>query len=160
MQTNSLQREAKQWDNGILSFDLAEEFNKKNKELTSNFGKDRYSYSVENHSLNALYNYRNEAKHAHGYPYTAWLQLGLLYTVGLYTAQEQGIVRRGVPFARFWRAHYFDWITFGVRGVKYAWLGGLVAGTVLFGSPDLSFKRAISSFNYYFMEKKLDTNST
>ncbi len=86
MQTDSLQREAKQWENGILSFDLAEEFKKKNKELTSNFGKDRYSYSVENYSLNALHNYRTEAKHAHGYPYTAWLQLGLLYTVGLYTA--------------------------------------------------------------------------
>lgn len=31
MQTQSLQREAKQWDNGILSFDLAEEFKRKTK---------------------------------------------------------------------------------------------------------------------------------
>jgi hypothetical protein len=47
-----------------------------------------------------------------------------------------------------------------VRGFKYAWLGGLVAGTVMFGSPDLTLKRGISNFNYCFKEKKLDTNAT
>ena len=97
-----------------------------------------------------------EAKYSHGYPATAWLQLALVYGCGIYTAQEQGIVKRGTPFCRFWRAHYFDWMTFGVRSVKYAWLGGLLAGTVLFGSPDIAFKRAISKFNYFTYEAKFD----
>lgn len=97
---------------------------------------------------------------AHGYPYTAWLQLGLLYYVGLHTAKEQGIVKMGVPFARYWRAHYFDWITFARRGAIYAWAGGLVAGTVLFGSPDLALRRTISKYHYYFSMEKLDYNST
>ncbi len=52
------------------------------------FGRDRFSYTAELHSLNALYWKNNEAKMAHGYPYTAWLQLGLLYGVGLHTAKE------------------------------------------------------------------------
>lgn len=66
----------------------------------------------------------------------------------------------GVPFARYWRAHYFDWITFARRGAIYAWAGGLVAGTVLFGSPDLALRRTISKYHYYFSMEKLDYNST
>jgi hypothetical protein len=110
--------------------------------------------------LNSVYWAKNEAKMSHGYPYTAWLQLGLLYFVGLHTAKEQGIVKLGVPFARYWRAHYFDWITFARRGAIYAWAGGLVAGTVLFGSPDLALRRAISKYHYYFSMENLDLSAT
>ena len=34
------------------------------------------------------YWHKQEARLAHGYPATAWLQLGLLYGVGVYTARE------------------------------------------------------------------------
>ena len=86
-------------------------------------------------------------RYAHGFPFTAWLQLGLVYAVGLYTAKEQGCVPRGTLITRFWRYHYFDWLTFVRRAGVYAFGGGLVAGTILFGSPDVSLKRAIHWYN-------------
>lgn len=157
---SSPQREVKQWENNIASWDLQQEFARQNPTLTQNFGRDRFSYTPELTALNAVYWAKNEAKMSHGYPYTAWLQLGLLYFVGLHTAKEQGIVKMGVPFARFWRAHYFDWITFARRGAIYAWAGGLVAGTVLFGSPDLALRRAISKYHYYCSMENLDLSAT
>jgi hypothetical protein len=57
---------------------------------------------------------------------------------------------------RFWRFHYFDWISYIRRSVVYAWAGGLVAGTLLFGSPDLAIRRAFNSYNYYFTMEKID----
>ena len=60
-------------------------------------------------------------------------------------------------FARFWRFHYFDWLSFLRRGGVYAWGGGLVAGTVLFGSPDLSIKRIIGKYHHWFSESRQDT---
>lgn len=76
--------------------------------------------------------------------------------MGLYTAKEQGCVARGVLFSRFWRFHYFDWLTFLRRGGIYAWGGGLVLGTILFGSPDLSFKRVLGRYEYFFKEHEQD----
>ena len=84
------------------------------------------------------------------------MQLGLLYAVGLYTAKEQGCVARGVIFSRFWRYHYFDWLTFLRRGGVYAWAGGLVAGTILFGSPDVSLRRCINWYQYWLCENRQD----
>ena len=59
---------------------------------------------------------------------------------------------RGAIFSRFWRYHYFDWITFMRRGSIYAIGGGLIAGTVLFGSPDVSIKRGINRYQHWFHE--------
>jgi len=42
--STSPQREVKQWENNIASWDLTQEFKRQNSELTSNFGRDRYSY--------------------------------------------------------------------------------------------------------------------
>ena len=59
-------------------------------------------------------------------------------------------------FARFWRFHYFDWLTFLRRGGIYAWAGGLVTGTVLFGSPDVSIKRVIGAYRLWLAEDRPD----
>ena len=71
----------------------------------------------------AMYWKYHEGRVAHGYPYTAWMQLGLLYAAGVYTAREQGLVRRSVFVTRFWRFHYFDWITYIRRAGLYAGAG-------------------------------------
>ena len=63
---------------------------------------------------------------------------------------------RGVIFTRFWRFHYFDWLSFLRRGGMYAWAGGLVAGTVLFGSPDVSIKRCIGFYQLWVAANKPD----
>ena len=42
------------------------------------------------------------------------------------------------------------------RSVVYAWAGGLVAGTLLIGSPDLAIRRAFNRYNYYFTMEKID----
>ena len=101
-----------------------------------------------------------EAKKAHGYPRTAWLQLGIVYACGIYTAQQQGILRSDQVLSAFWRAHYFDWISFAKRSVKYGWIGGLVAGTVLFGSPSITFRRCQSFYNLWMKNGRLDINAT
>lgn len=109
---------------------------------------------ADDQNKSAMFWSYNEAKFAHGYPATAWLQLGLLYGCGLHTAKEQGIIKKGTFFSRYWRAHYFDWITFMRRGAIYAGAGGLLAGVILFGSPDLTFKRAVSKYHYLFSMEK------
>ena len=58
-------------------------------------------------------------------------------------------------FSRYWRAHYFDWIPFARRGFVYAWAGGLLGGIIMFGSPDLTFKRAVSKYHYMFSKPEL-----
>ena len=129
--------------------DLVKQSREMNQPLVKNFMRDSLNYQPELYNKNAVYWAQNEGRIAHGYPGTAWLQLGLLYGVGLYTAKQQGLIRSGVVFTKFWKFHYFDWITFLRRGGIYAFAGGLVAGTVLFGSPDLSIRRSISSYHYW-----------
>ena len=149
-------REIREWEKGQRKFDLSKDFKEKNQDLLKGFGRDSFTYDPELRNLAHNYWYRMEAPLAHGYPATAWLQLGLLYACGLYTAKEQGCVARGVIFSRFWRYHYFDWQTFLRRGGIYAWGGGLVAGTILFGSPDVSIKRCIGKYQYWMCENRQD----
>ena len=121
-----------------------------------NFGRDRYTYHTETYTLNAIYWNRNEAKLAHGYPNTYFLQAAIIYGVGLYTAKEQGIVKKGAIFKPWWTAHYFDWITFARRSFVYGVVGGLLAGTILYGNPELSIARIDSKFRYYLYAPKRD----
>ena len=60
-------------------------------------------------------------------------------------------------FTKFWRFHYFDWLTFMRRGGVYAWGGGLVTGTILFGSPDISLKRCIAFYRTWAASEKPNT---
>ena len=154
---NWRQREFREWEKGQRQIDLQKDFRERNKDLLSKYGRDNYTYNAELYDASHRYWYQNEARFAHGYPGTAWLQLGLLYGVGLYTAKEQGCVARGVLFSRFWRFHYFDWITFMRRGAVYAGAGGLVAGTVLFGSPQVSIRRIINFYQHWFVMNKTDS---
>ena len=149
-------REYRNWEKGKVSFDLTKEFRDNNQALLKNYGRDRYTYQPELYDKAHNYWYQNEQRIIHGYPVTAWMQLGFIYATGVYTAQEQGCVPRGTMFARFWRYHYFDWLTFLRRGSIYGIGGGLAVGTLLFGSPDMSLKRVISKYQYWFHEDKLD----
>ena len=142
-------------DNGIYEYDVTEASRVMNPWL-KNYGKDRMTYTAETPFLSAAYHARNEASQSHGYPLTAWLQLGLVYACGLYTAKEQGIVKKKVFFQRFWRAHYFDWLLFARRGFSYGIVGGLLVGTVVFGDQRLALRRAISKWNYLTAQEKMD----
>ena len=145
-------KQLREWEKGQKQIDLQKEFREMNAPLLNTYGRDRYTYKAELYDSAHQYWYHYEARIAHGYPGTAWLQLGLVYAAGLYTAKEQGCVARSAIFARFWRFHYFDWMTFLRRAGVYGVGGGLVAGTVLFGSPDISIKRIISFYNHWFSE--------
>ena len=59
-----------------------------NKTYLDKFPRNKFNYNPELESKAIRYWTRNEAKEAHGYPFTAWLQLGLLYGCGVYTARE------------------------------------------------------------------------
>ena len=59
----------------------------------------------------------------------------------------------------FWKAHYFDWLLFMRRGSIYGVAGGLVLGTVLFGSPGTSVLRIVSSYHRNFTMTKTDPHN-
>ena len=145
----------KKWDNDVYNYDVTEASRLMNPWL-KNYGRDRFTYTPETSYSSAAFLARNEASQSHGYPFTAWLQLGLVYACGLYTAKEQGIVKKRVFFQKFWTAHYFDWLLFARRGVVYGVVGGLILGTSLFGDQRLALRRAVSKYNYLFCQEKPD----
>ena len=120
------------------------------------FGRDQYTFEPETLILRNLYLHRNEGPLSHGYPYTSWLQLSIVYACGVYTAQQQGILKKSQFFGKFWRHHYFDWIQFGKRSLVFGWAGGLIAGTILFGNANLALKRVYGKYEYYLMDKMDD----
>ena len=99
---------------------------------------------------------KTEASFSHGYPYTTYLQLSLIYGCGIYTATNQGILKKGQVFKNFWGHHYFDWILFARRSLFVGIVGGFLAGTVLFGDVDLATKRAISKWRYHTLDRISD----
>ena len=145
------QREVKEWENGKRTFDnfVTDQFKKENSELCAMHGRDSLTYTVEQNMMSATYWDKYEAPISHGYPYTSWLQLGLMYGCGIYTAQEQGVIKRNVFVSRFWKFHWFDWITFARRSFLFAGVGGFVAGTVMFGNSSIAFRRVMSKWTYW-----------
>ena len=122
--------------------------------MLSMYGRDKFTYRPETYQLANEFWRHNEAKMSHGYPATSWFQLAIVYACGLYTAKDQGIVKKGVYFQKYWKHHYFDWTMFGVRSFKYGLVGGLIGGTILFGNPDLAIRRSISKYNYWISIKE------
>ena len=139
--------EFRQFDTGKKVYDM----NKKTLELNpwlNNYGYDHKTVRQFSHKQNHEI-YKNEPKQAHGYPHTYYLQAFLFYACGLYTAKEQGIVKKGVYFKNFLAYHYFDYILFLRRSLLVAGLGGIVAGTLLFGDSDLAIKRIVMKYAHY-----------
>ena len=93
--------EIKKWDNRVYEYDVTKASRLMNPWL-ENYGRDRLTYSPETPYSSAAYHFQNEAAQSHGYPRTAWLQLAIVYACGLYTAKEQGIVKKRVFFQKFW----------------------------------------------------------
>ena len=151
--------DVKKYDNGLKEYELSEKSLQMNPWL-QNYGRDRYTFRPEQTALSAIYYKRYEGTISHGYPYTAWWQLALVYACGLYTAKQQGIVKKGVYFQRFWRAHYFDWLLFMRRGLIYGVFGGLLTGTLWFGKPYVAAKRVASKYHYLFSMEKLDVRNS
>ena len=145
------QREIKEWESGQhKEWDLKEESRLANQTLLNGFGRDRLTYTPETYQVQNEYWRYNESGISHGYPATAWLQIGLCYAAGVYTAKEQCIIGKTGFFKNFWAHHYFDWIMFGRRAFTYGIVGGLVAGTIMFGRPDLALRRANGRYEQYF----------
>ena len=122
--------------------DLAAMFKEHNPSLTKNFGYNSWSYEPENNRYWMKYYRANEARMAHGYPYTGFLQAGIFLGCALYTAKKQGLPNPHL----FFKSHWFDWITcfkrFGVFGVG----GGLLVGIILFGDMRISMKRIYNRY--------------
>jgi len=145
----------KKWENGVYRWDVTEASKQMNPWL-DNYGYDRYTFTEEIMYSNTRNSIDNEARASHGYPRTAWLQLALVYGVGLYTAKEQGIVKKGVYFQNFFRAHYFDWLLFFRRSAVYGIAGGFVLGTYFFGNHSVAAVRAYNKYRYYLKMPKTD----
>ena len=155
----SAQQRIKRWENGLVHWDLTEESRKANEELCHNYGRDPLTFRPETLFVNNQHHRYNEGAWSHGYPATAWLQLGLAYACGIYTAQNQGIIRTGQIFKNFWSHHYFDWIQWGKRSVVFAWAGGLVLGTFLFGNPDTALRRIRTRYEVFMVSAKSDVRA-
>lgn len=62
----------KKWDNDIYKYDVTEASKLMNPWL-KNYGQDRFTHSAEKTYTSAAYYQRNEGRHSHGYPFTAWM---------------------------------------------------------------------------------------
>ncbi len=147
--------EIKKWDNDVYKYDVTEASRLMNPWL-KNYGRDRFTYTPETTYTSFARLAKTEGSYAHGYPGTAWLQLAIIYGCGLYTAKEQGIVKKRVFFQKYWNAHYFDWLLFGRRSLIYGIAGGLVLGTYVFGDQQVALRRVISRYHYMFSMEKPD----
>jgi hypothetical protein len=145
MSTDQSEQVYKQLSNPNYNYDAGKAFLHANRSICESRGKDRYTQLPENYYYWSTYYYLNEPRVAHGYPYTAYLQTGLVVTSALYTAKKQGY-----PLTYpFWRAHYYDWLLFAKRGGIYGIGGGLVLGTIFFGDPAMSIRRLKHSYKYW-----------
>ena len=88
-------KDLRNWENGHKKWDFGEETYKANKEMMDGFGRDPFGYDPENRMTQNMYWKQMEGPVSHGYPQTAWLQIGLVYGCGIYTAHNQGIIRTG-----------------------------------------------------------------
>jgi len=77
----------RKWDNEVYKWDVSEASKEMNPWL-KNYGRDRLTYQAELTYSTAVHAAMHEGPKSHGYPYTAWLQLSLVYAAGLYTAKE------------------------------------------------------------------------
>jgi hypothetical protein len=75
----------KKWENNVYEWDVSKASLEMNPWL-ENFGYDRFSRQAEDNSYNAHRDFYSEARNAHGYPATTYLQLALIYAAGYYTA--------------------------------------------------------------------------
>ena len=80
-------KKLKQFEKGQNDFDLQKE-SLANNEFLKNYGKDKFTFKPENTFLTAQYYRTYEAPLCHGYPATMWLQMGIVFGCGLYTAKE------------------------------------------------------------------------
>ena len=152
-------REVKKWENNVNKWDISEEFRKANYDgLLKHYGRDRFTVRWNGDNVaaaNAHYK-KYEGWMSHGYPATYWLQFGLIYGVGVYTATQQGILPRGQFFKKFWTHHYFDWLLFGRRSLIVGVGGGYLLGTFVFGDPKLAWARAINRTEYWLYGHNAD----
>ncbi len=153
-------REIRAIENNKDGYDAEDHIYRGNKHIFDKFGRDPYSYQIEKLQTANRYWDNNEASFSHGYPTTAYFQLALIYGCGLYTARQQGIVKKGVYFQRYWRHHYFDWTLFLKRSFYVGVVGGMVAGTYLFGDPEVAGKRVVSKYHYYMGSWRKETGDT
>ena len=65
-------------------------------------------------------------------------------------------MKRGAFVGKFWRHHYFDWISFFRRAGVYGVGGGLLAGCALFGNPNIALRRIHSKYLLYFKGRNPD----
>lgn len=149
----------KKWDNDIYVYDVTEASRLMNPFL-KNYGRDRFTHTPEMLNVNTRKIHSLEGPASHGYPYTAWLQLTLVYAIGLYTAKEQGIVKKGVYFQRYWKAHYFDWLLFLKRAGIYGIGGGIVLGTIFFGDKITAQRRIRNRYEFLFTMPRPDPRNT
>ena len=63
-------------------------------------------------------------------------------------------MKRGSFFGKFWKHHYFDWISFMRRSGVYGVAGGLLLGSALFGNPNVALRRCHSKYLYYMKDRK------
>ena len=100
------------YDNGYDHFNLSRMSRRQNWHWLKNYGHDKLTYHPELHEKGDAVFRKFEPWMAWGQPYTYILQGILIYGIGLYTAKKQGIIAGHNYMCRFWRNHWFDWITF------------------------------------------------
>ena len=68
-------------------FDLTKESRRYNADLLDSYGRDPFTISSETLIVANEHWRTKEGPISHGYPYTSWLQIGIAYGCGIYTAK-------------------------------------------------------------------------
>lgn len=150
------EKELRDYENNYDHHDLSAMSRRQNWSWLKNYGRDRYTYTAEQHIKGNEVFAAIEPMHAWGYPDTYLIQALLIYGVGIHTAKRQGIIAGHNYFCRFWRNHWFDWTTFIKNGFIYGYVGGQFAGMLLVGEPDLAWKRTVSKWNQWMVAPPME----
>ena len=81
-------KDVKAWENGQKSWDLTAESRRLNPELCNNYGRDPLTFKPETTMINNERLRQLEGPMSHGFPGTFWLQAGIAYGCGVYTAKQ------------------------------------------------------------------------
>ena len=145
------EKEFRDYENNFDHHDLSAMSRRQNWSWLKNYGRDRYTYQAEDHNkANDVFG-AVEPMFAWGYPDTYFIQMALIYAIGVHTAKKQGIIAGNAYMCRFWKNHWFDWTTFIKNGFLYGYCGGMVAGMLLVGEPELAWNRTVSKWNYWMV---------
>ena len=113
--------------NPSYRYDISDAFRRNNASMCNNNGKNENTYNVEDTVYWNNFYRANERSMAYGFPGTFVLQGAFFYLCAIYTAREQGLIKKNEFWARFhfWLIVYLFY-RFGLPRLRLYFLSKLI----------------------------------